>query len=222
MKQSGRGFSISLLVRLRRASKEIENHLPRFLSALLFMAILVAAPAPAQAGKKKEADVDYSDGKAGASPTPVRPKFDPPIPVSHDAEGVNLPYFEKGKLQMFFNIAKALRVDLYHIDMENAYMQTYDEKGVPDAAVFMTRSVLDLNTVVVTSDVPVTVRRSDFDIVGQKMVFNTRTRKGRMTGHVRMTIYNRQDMDQASPSPSPLAASSGSDAASGPAATTPQ
>jgi hypothetical protein len=72
----------------------------------------------------------------------------------------------------------------------------------------MTRSMLDLDTRIVTSDVPVIVRRSDFAITGQKMIFNTQTRVGRMTGHVQMVIYNRQDMSQSSPSPSPSANSS--------------
>jgi hypothetical protein len=143
-----------------------------------------------------------SDGKkkhASASPTPMNI----PIPVQHDAAGMKLPYFdEHGRLQMYFNISKALRQDLGHLEMTDAYMQTYDEKGVPDANVFMNRSVLDLNTRIVTSDVPVIVRRSDFEITGQKMVFNTRTRVGEMTGHVRMVIYNRQEAAQPTPSPS--------------------
>ncbi len=166
-------------------------------------ALLLLAPPPAQAGKKHP-DTDYSDSTAKASPTPPPPKFNPPIPIDHNAEGVNLPYWDKkGNLQMFFTIEKAIRADLGHLNMENAYMQTYDDKGAPDAAVFMTRSMLDLNTLIVTSDVPVTVRRADFDIVGQKMTFNTRTRQGHMGGHVRMTIYNREDMGQSSPTPSP-------------------
>jgi lipopolysaccharide export system protein LptC len=94
-------------------------------------------------------------------------------------------------------------VDLDHLELKNAYMQTYDEKEAPDANVFMTRSVLDLDTRIVTSEVPVIVRRSDFQIVGQKMVFNTQTRAGRMTGHVRMVIYNRQEMARATPTPGP-------------------
>jgi lipopolysaccharide export system protein LptC len=82
-------------------------------------------------------------------------------------------------------------------------MQSYDDKGTPDTSVYMTSSVLDLDTRIVTSDVPVIVRRADFEIVGQKMIFNTQTRLGKMSGHVRMIIYNRQDTSQASPSPSP-------------------
>jgi len=153
-------------------------------------------------GKKKgAADVSPSPGASGS---PAAPKFNVPIPPGHGALKVQLPYFdERGRLQMFFNIAKAYRVDMDHLEMKNAYMQTYDEKAAPDANVFMTRCVLDLNTRIVTSDVPVTVRRSDFQIVGQKMVFNTQTRAGRMTGHVRMVIYNRATMSPSTPSPSP-------------------
>jgi hypothetical protein len=138
----------------------------------------------------------------GASVSPTPPKFNVPIPVGHGAVGVKLPYFDqRGKLQMFFNIAKAYRADLKHLQMENAFMQTYDENQAPDANVYMTFSVLDLDTRIVTSDVPVTVRHSDFEIVGQKMVFNTQTRVGRMSGHVHMLIFNSQAM--AAPKPSP-------------------
>ena len=169
-------------------------------SLLLLLAFLLAGGPPAwgnSGGKGEAAEAD-----ASASPGP--PKFNVPIPVHHNAQGVKLPYYDvRGRLQMYFNIAKAIRVDPDHLEMKNAYMQTYDEKGVPDATVFMTRSTLDLNTRIVTSDIPVTVRRSDFEIVGQKMVFNTQTRTGRMTGHVRMLIYNRQEMARPTPSPSP-------------------
>lgn len=174
----------------------------RRISALILMTALVAGGSLARAGKK-EGPMDSSGAATSASPTPTPPKFNVPIPVNHDAHGVTIPYFDdKGKLQMFFSIKKAIRVDLGHLALERAYMQSYDDKGTPDANVFMTRSVLDLNTRIVTSDVPVTVRRSDFEIVGQKMIFNTQTRAGHMSGHVQMIIYNRQDTSPASPSPS--------------------
>jgi hypothetical protein len=138
-------------------------------------------------------------GSPAASPTP---KFNVPIPPGHPAQGVRLPYFDvRGKLQMFFTIQKAYRIDMDHLEMKNAYMQTYDDKENLDATVFLTHSILDLNTRIVTSEVPVTVRRSDFTIVGQKMVFDTQKRVGRMTGHVRMTIYNRSSMSSSSPTP---------------------
>jgi len=170
--------------------------IPLILSVLLLLPILLALSSASANDSKK------SSASPGASPSPSAPKFNIPIPVKHDAEGVKLPYYDNhGRLQMYFNITKAIRLDLGHLEMKNAYMQTYDDKGTPDANVFMSRSVLDLNTRVVTSDVPVVVRRSDFQIVGQNMVFSTQTRRGQMSGHVRMTIYNRQATAQPTPAP---------------------
>lgn len=182
--------------------KSYLNHVS--LARLLLVASLVFAGLPAWAHSNATATP-----APGGSPGHARPKFDVPIPPGHDAEGVTLPYVDiRGHLQEIITIKKAERTDEQHLSMLNADMQTYDDKGAPDANVFMTRSVLDLDTRIVTSDVPVLVRRSDFFIVGQKMVFNTQTRIGHMSGHVRMVISNRQEMAHAAPSPTPASSPS--------------
>ena len=176
------------------------------LFASLAAGILLLAVLPAARANHDDDDTPAASPGASVSPTP--PKLNIPIPVKHDAEGVKLPYFDNhGRLQMYFAIARAVRLDPDHLDMTNAFMQTYDEKGIPDANVFMRRSVLDLNSRIVTSDIPVIVRRSDFEITGQQMVFNTQTRAGHMTGHVRMVIYNRQEMSAPTPAPGRKASS---------------
>ena len=95
--------------------------------------------------------------------------IDVPIEPGHAAEGVRLPYFNSdGKLQMALSIEHALRKDEDHIEMT---------------------AVLDLKTRVVTSAEPVTIRRADFEITGETMIFNTATRVGKMKGKVRMLIF---------------------------------
>lgn len=173
-----------------------------FKSALttgVFLAALAAMGPRGWAGDQPGASPSAA---ASASPSPRR--FEIPIPINHDAKGVRFPIFDtRGRLQMYFMISKGFRVDADHLDMKNAYMQTYDEHQTPDATIFMTRSLLNLNTRIVTSDVPVIIRRSDFEITGQKMVFNTQTHKGEMTGHVHMVIYNRQPATAPAAAPSP-------------------
>ena len=159
--------------------------------------MLLALAAQAWAGKK-----DTSTPTPGPSGTPA-PKFNVPIPIGHDAEFVKLPYFDRGRLQMYFNIQRAFRQDLNHLQLTGAYMQTFDEHQAPDANVTITQGLLNLDTRVVTSDVPVTVRRSDFQLVGRKMVFNTQTKVGHFTGGVHMIIFNRSEMAKATPSPTP-------------------
>ncbi|HEX4086592.1 MAG TPA: LPS export ABC transporter periplasmic protein LptC [Chthoniobacteraceae bacterium] len=158
--------------------------------------MLLALGSQSWAGKK---DTPTATPAPSGSP---KPKFDVPIPPDHGADFVKLPYFdERGRLQMYFTIEHAFRVDEGHLRLTGAYMQTYDEHQSPDANVTITQGILDLNTRIITSDVPVTVRRSDFQIVGQKMVFNTQTKVGHFSGHVRMIIFNRSEMAKASPTP---------------------
>ena len=124
-----------------------------------------------------------ADGKA--------PDLNVPIPINHGAKGVKLPYFdEKGRLQMDFSIGSAYRVDNDHLRMEMVKMQTYDESGKVEMVVDLKTSVLDLVTHIVTSDNPVTIRRSDFQINGDTMQFDTGTKSGKIVGKVRMLIFN--------------------------------
>jgi len=175
----------------------------RRIALLVLTTLLLAGASMAHAGKKKKSH----NGDAGASPSPTPPRLNIPIPVNHNAQGVTFPYYDpRHRLEMDFWIKSALRVDLNHLDMEDAFLQTYDDKGVPDAGIFMNRSMLDLNTEIVTSDVPAMVSRWDFEIIGQKMTFDTQKHIGHMSGHVRTIIYSSGEMS-ASSSPSPTTAS---------------
>jgi lipopolysaccharide export system protein LptC len=46
---------------------------------------------------------------------------------------------------------------------------------------------------VLTSKTSVTIKRSDFEVTGDSMEFDTKTKNGRMEGRVRMLIYNRDE-----------------------------
>ena len=166
----------------------------RFFSAIsaALLAMLIASYPGTAAAKSKDSSKNKSSDNASANQQPT-PTFNVPIPIDHDAHGIRLPYFDSnGKLQMFFTIDSARRTDNNHLQMNGAAIQTYDETGAPEMDIEMPRSVLDLNTRIVQSDAPVSIRRSDFEVVGERMVFNTQTRSGVMIGRVRMLIYNRE------------------------------
>jgi len=134
---------------------------------------------------------DSSKGKKKKDKAPKDSKFTVPIPVGHDAKGIRLPSFDRdGKLQMMFSIGIANRLDDGHLSMADTFLETYAKDGSPDMSVQLTTSVLDLDTRIVTSNEPATVRRQDFEITGDKLEFNTKTHAGSFTGNVRMTIYN--------------------------------
>src|SRR5437879_5084788 len=159
--------------------------LARFLAAGLVAVLLLCNVA----AKKKKGE------EKGAEKQP--PKFDVMIPIKHNAKGVKLPYYDvHGKLQMNFEIEIATRIDNDHLQMKMAKMETYDEDGKQSMTIEMPVSILDLNTRVITSKKPVTVRRSDFEITGETMTFDTQIRAGKMIGKVRMLIFNRAEMTE--------------------------
>ena len=147
-------------------------------ATMLVFLLLASAPAMKSYG---------ADDKTPAVPVP--------IPVGHGAKGVKLPYFDgNGKLQMDFSIESAYRIDADHLQMKLVKMQTYDETGKMEMMIELPSSSLDLTTRIVTSDEPVTIRRSDFEITGETMVFDTQTKSGKLVGKVRMLIFNLSDM----------------------------
>lgn len=138
---------------------------------------------------------DKQKKKEGAKEADA-PAINIPIPPGHTAEGVVFPVFEKGRLQMNFKMNEAKRLDNGHLQATALNIETFDEKGASEMTIDMPRSVLDLNTKIVTSDVPVTIRRADFEVTGETMTFNTETRQGRMIGKVRMLIFNRDEAER--------------------------
>jgi hypothetical protein len=122
------------------------------------------------------------------------PRFNVPIPVHQKANGVKIPYWDDdGNLKMIFNIEEMMRKDIDHLQMTNAKIETYDDYGKPDMTVLLPLSLLDLNTRVVTSDRPFILRRTDFDLVGETLELDTARREGKITGKVKMIIYNFSD-----------------------------
>lgn len=143
--------------------------------------------ANAEAGKKRE----KGDDKKKKGDDNGTSKMSIPIAKGHDSKGLKIPYFDdEGKLQMSFTIGVANRVDDDHIKMNELQLETFDEAGEREMLIEMPTSILNLTTRVITTSERVTIKRSDFEITGQTMEFNTQTKQGHLGGKVRMLIYN--------------------------------
>ena len=55
----------------------------------------------------------------------------------------------------------------------------------------MSTSVFNLKTQVLNSSERTTVKRSDFEITGDKMQFEMLTRKGTLAGNVKMVVHGK-------------------------------
>ncbi len=151
----------------------------------------------AKAGKDKQGDKSGKDGQPKE-----KGKMDIPVSKDHDAKGLKIPYFDsEGKKQMVFTIGVASRIDEEHIGMTETQVETFDENGDSDMTIDLPKSELNVNTNVISTKKHVVIKREDFEITGETMEFNMKTRQGTLGGGVKMLIYNIQQELAAVPEP---------------------
>ena len=167
-------------------------------SVFLSLAVLSCA---VWAADKKAAKPEMKNQTPSASAAPTkkpRPKpeegvRDVPLTEGHDAKGLVLPDFDvlgrmRGKLQA--GITR--RLDNENIEFLGVKFTTFiPETEKPDLEISMDKSVFNLKTQILTSDVRSTVKRTDFEVAGDTMKFEMLTRQGTLAGNVKMIVRGK-------------------------------
>ena len=132
----------------------------------------------------------------GEETDPDKKKIEIPLPIGHDIKGLRVPWrSNEGKLELRLEIETARRISEQVIEMHTTNIQTYDqETGKPDAKMVLLTSQMNTETNVITSNDPVKITRDDFELTGDRLEFNTKTRQGKIMGHVRLLIFNRDEL----------------------------
>ena len=159
-------------------------------SILLSISISVAQMfAQAKGHKRKQGRVTPAASPGEQSLTNI------PLPIGHEAKGLVLPDFDsEGHLRGRFEAGTAHRIDEGHVGFQHLKITTYTPESQPDLRIDMQTSVLDLKTLVLRSQERTTIQRTDFNIVGDSMQFDTNTRAGRLIGNVKMVITDRSHL----------------------------
>ncbi len=132
---------------------------------------------------------------ATASPAGAQSLTNIPLPVGHDAKGLVLPDFDSnGRLRGKFAAKTARRLDEGHVGFEDLEIITYTPESRPDLQINMHTGVLDLKTRILSSKERTTVKRADFDIVGDSVDFDTDHKTGRLIGNVKMVLNQQSQL----------------------------
>src|SRR5437660_956615 len=158
---------------------------------LMLLSIAVMAShvfAQSKGHKKKQT-------RAGAAPS-VSPGEQSltniPLPIGHEAKGLVLPDFDgEGHLRGKFEAGTARRLDQEHIRFNDLKITTYSQDKQTDLTIQMSESMFDLKTRILSSKEHTTVKRADFNIVGDSVEFDTNTRTGKLVGNVKMVITDQ-------------------------------
>ena len=164
-----------------------------WLLSLLSLLVLIStgsALAKSKGGKKsKLATATPSASPGEQSLTNI------PLPVGHEAKGLVLPDFDaEGHLRGRFEAGTARRIDDGHVRFQHLKITTYTPESRPDLEIDMSTSVLDLKTRILSSQERSTIRRADFNIVGDSVQFDPNTKTGRLVGNVKMVITDKSHL----------------------------
>src|SRR5262249_44364872 len=174
-----------------RNGRSVRSWLVWFL--LLALSVCIATPQVSgqSKGHKKKggANATVSGSPGEQSLTNI------PLPIGHEAKGLVLPDFDtNGRLRAKFEAGTAHRIDLEHIGFQDLKIITYTPENQTDLQVNMHTSVLDLKTRILSSKERSTIQRSDFNIVGDSVQFDTNARTGRLIGNVKMVITDKSHL----------------------------
>ena len=163
-----------------------------FALSLALAATLFAGP---KGGKNKDAN-----GRPIATPTPTPGDglTNLPLPIGHEAKGLILPNFDAaGHLTGKLEAGAAKRIDVENVEFSGLKLTTFTEDDAIDLQIDMSTSVMNLKTRVISSKQRTTVRRTDLNIVGDSMQFDTVSHLGRLVGHVKMVITGKARLAEA-------------------------
>jgi hypothetical protein len=118
-----------------------------------------------------------------------------PLPIGHEAKGLVLPDFDgDGRLRGKFEAGTAHRIDQEHVGFQHLKITTYTPQSQPDLQIDMKTSVLDLKTRILSSQERTTIQRSDFNIAGDSVQFDTNSKTGRLSGNIKMVITDKSHL----------------------------
>jgi len=164
------------------------------LSILLMSLSLFNEPAGAAKPKAKRQKV--LSATPSASTTPGEQSLtNIPLPIGHEAKGLVLPDFDlEGHLRGRFEAESAKRLDEVHIGFHALKITTYTPENQPDMTIELSESILNLKTRILSSNERSTIKRADFNIVGDSVEFDTNTRVGNLVGNVKMLITSQSKL----------------------------
>lgn len=172
-------------------------------SLLLFLACAVFAAekkAPKSEAKSPTPEVSVVPKKK-SRPKPEEGIKDVPITSGHDAKGLVLPDFDvQGHLRGKLQAGVTRRLDEQNIEFLGVKFTTFaPETETPDLEISMDKSVFNLKTQVLTSNVRSTVKRADFEVTGDSMKFEMLTRLGTLEGNVKLVVRGKARVPEEEP-----------------------
>lgn len=127
------------------------------------------------------------------------------MPAGLKNVGVTIPGFTKGKPSSLVLADSVTRIDENRLMAENMTIQMFAEDPRENVTVDLKSATYHMTNQVLRSATRSKVTRSDFELEGDSLVFDTMTSQGKMVGNVRMVIYDASMLKPAATKSEPKA-----------------
>lgn len=154
-------------------------------------------PSPTPEGQEKTSEKADKAEKSdkGEEKKEGAQDFEIPVPVGVPVKGIRIPqYNEEGKQIMLFDAEVARKIDDENIEMENLKIEAVSDDD-RKFYIELPKSVFNLQTRILNGTERISIRRDDFEITGDAGEFHTKTRFAKVTGDVKMIIFNTENLE---------------------------
>ncbi len=152
-----------------------------------------AAQKPAGSGKQSAEGEATAAAQATMANSGLK-SFGSMIPLGRESKGVRIPSFDEGKPASLITADSLVRVDDNRVFAEKMTIKMFAEQAEQDVRVDLKTATYNMDHQILSSTDRSRVSRSDFELEGNGMVFDTKTSQGKMVGEVRMTIYDMKEL----------------------------
>lgn len=121
--------------------------------------------------------------------------IDIPVAIGQNVKGIRFPHYEKGdKLSMRFNAESAERASEAKFNFKGLRIEVFDDSpDKPAMEVLLDKALFDRDTGLLTSEDRAKISGESFEIIGQQLEFDSKTRSSRLLGPVQMTITQMEE-----------------------------
>ncbi len=160
----------------------------------IFFVIAITASA---FGETKPPSKDISKGSPQKADSPheefnknTNTPMNLPAAIGEDMQGIMIPQYDaEGNLMMSFFAKSARKINETEVNIDSLTINFFQKNG-KDMTLFLLHGLFNLETKILSSKSPVTLKREDFEMTGESITFDTIKRSGSMDGHVHTDVRN--------------------------------
>lgn len=115
------------------------------------------------------------------------------IPEGKASVNVTVPGFSEGILKTLVKAAMITRIDDETLEMIELFIEVFGTDGKTAFSIDMKEAIFDMPSGVLQSVLPAKISNEQFDIAGERLVYDTRLEQGKLLGKVTMYVYSSEE-----------------------------